>query len=63
MSASTELLVEEIKQVETQIVEAQTLGNGAETMTMLRSKLTQLQRKLASNNEALTEGAQKILKG
>jgi len=59
MSASTEHLVEQIKACEAAIIVAE--GQGLDSSS-LKSDLRRLQQKLATCNEALTEGKQ-ILKG
>lgn len=60
MSASTERLLEQIKSTEEAITTAVASGQDA---SQLKEDLKYFQRKLATCNEALTEGAQKILKG
>lgn len=60
MSASTERLLEQIKNTEEAISVATAKGHDA---SQLKEDLKYFQRKLAMCNEALTEGAQKIIKG
>jgi hypothetical protein len=59
MSAATEHLIEQIREVEASIKVAEQAG---QDVTEHRANLTFLQRRLASLNETLTEGKQ-ILKG
>lgn len=60
MSASTELLLEQITQQEDAIRAAAESGHDTKTM---REELKRLRDRLNRANEALNEGAQKILKG
>ena len=59
MSASTERLLEQIKAIEAAITAAETNGQDS---SLLRSDLRYYQRKLATCNEALSEGKQ-LIKG
>ena len=59
MSASTENLVEQIRQTELAIVTAESAGYDASS---LKRDLQHLQRKLQTASEALTEG-KRVLKG
>lgn len=60
MSASTEFLLEQIKNTEDAIRAAAESGHDTRTM---REELKRLHTNLAKANQALNEGAQKILKG
>lgn len=61
MSARTEQLLEEIRKAQTILAQFEQAGNEA-AATQLRTTIAQLQRELATSNEALTESRQ-ILKG
>lgn len=60
MSASTELLVEQIQLKEQAIVAAE---GAKQDVTVLKAELRRLQRQLVAQTEALNEGATKVLKG
>lgn len=60
MSASTELLLEQIKQAEDAIRMATEAGHDT---SIPRASLKRLHEQLAKANQALNEGTQKILKG
>lgn len=62
MSATTERLLEQIKQAEHSLAEARALGQDPANITTLEVNLTTLRARLSQANEALTEGKQ-ILKG
>lgn len=61
MSASTEVLLEQILKARAAIVEAETNGNTS-SVTDLKQYLVELNKKLEANNVALNEGTQ-VLKG
>jgi hypothetical protein len=62
MSAATELLLEQIRDLKIKIDEAKNIGSQT-SIFLLQDQLVKLQKQLNSANEALTEGKQTLLKG